>query len=209
MTDFGLLRSAPPLGRRLAAAAWTLGFVATLGTGCVYTRAQSDTPRTATEQLLLTRSMEQVVAEIELPEVAGRPVALEMVSLAEGDTAYLRSELEEALRKAGAILVAPEAADWVLVGFVGTLGTVSRGLDFGIPPIPLGFHTVPGLPLLRFLKQRGYTKLRLAVRDSEGRHVAEHGPVIERAFFEVYNVLFFALRRNDIYPGEELEIAVD
>lgn len=181
-----------------------------LAGGCLYTRYQTDSARSATEQLLLTTSMDRAVARISLPEVAGLNVALELASLAPDEAAYLGASIRERLRTLGARLEFEGEPDLVLVGLVGAIGTASRDLAFGLPalPLPTGGAS-PAFPILRVLKQRGYTKLRVLARHSSGELVPAGGPVFERASFEVYSFLFLALRRNDIYPDEELELAID
>ena len=57
--------------------------------------------------------------------------------------------------------------------------------------------------------QRGYTQLRLVAYDRSGAVVGETETVMGRASFEIYGFLFFAIRRNDIYPGERFQITVD
>ena len=50
---------------------------ASLTSGCIYSRHQTHTGRSATEQLLLTQSIERAVARLELPEVDGLDVAVD------------------------------------------------------------------------------------------------------------------------------------
>ncbi len=45
-----------------------------LSSGCLYQRHQTHSARSATEQLLLTESIERAVARLVLPEVSGRAV---------------------------------------------------------------------------------------------------------------------------------------
>ena len=191
-----------PQRRALAVVAM---LAAALGSGCVYARNLTDTARSATEQLLLTESVERAVDALELPAVAGRKVALEIESLAPEDAKYLEAVTLIRLQNAGARMVPADEAELVLKMRAGALGTVSRQLLFGIPPVPVpnSITTVPGLPIYTVSKQRGYTKLRLVTYDDTGRLVAESGPVMRRASFEVYSLFLFTWYRNDIYPPEE------
>lgn len=187
-----------------------LGLAVALLAGCLYSRHTTHTGRSATEQLLLTESIERAVARLELPAVSGRAVALDVVSLAPEPAAYLDAALRRRLEREGAHVVPAGQAELLLAVRAGALGTVARDLGFGLPslPLPSGGAT-PSLPVFRVLKQRAYTRLRLSARGPEGRHLAESDPVMDRASFEVYSFLFLALRRNDIYPGEEVELAID
>jgi hypothetical protein len=180
-----------------------------LTSGCIYSRHQTNTARSATEQLLLTQSIERAVARLELPEVDDRDLAVETVSLAPDEARYIQAEVEARLRQAGAHVVSPAEAEIIVVVLVSASGTAARELFFGVPPIPLPNGATLGIPLLRVLKQRGYTRLRLVARDSTGAHVLESPPVMERGSFDIYAFLFLALRRNTIYPGEGFDIAID
>ncbi len=181
-----------------------------LGSGCLYQRYQTHSKRSATEQLLLSRAVHQAVARLKLPELAGRRVALETVSLAGPDASYLEGVLVARLRAEGARVVDPGEAELILVVLNGVLGTAGRDLSFGIPPLPLPTGVAsPALSLMRVLKQRGYTQLRLVAYDRSGAAAGETETVMGRASFEIYSILFFAIRRNDIYPGERFQITVD
>ena len=182
---------------------------ASLTSGCIYSRHQTHTARSATEQLLLTQSIERAVARLELPEVDGLDVAVETVSLAPDEARYIQAEVEARLRQAGAHVVSPAEAEIVVVILVSASGTAARELFFGVPPIPLPNGATLGIPFLRVLRQRGYTRLRLVARDATGAHVLETPPVMERGSFEIYAFLFLAVRRNTIYPGEGFDLTID
>ncbi|MFQ5513996.1 MAG: hypothetical protein ACE5FG_06110 [Myxococcota bacterium] len=196
-------------GRRLALAALLLGALALVGSGCAYTRYQTETKRSATEQLLLTQSIERAVSLVALPKVKRRAVHVTTISLAPEEAAYLRVELEAKLRLAGAEIVSADEAEIYIDALVAASGTVARRLSFGVPPLPTPFGTTPGLPFLRILKQRGYTRLSLVVREADGASVSRSEPVMARAHFDLFGLLFLAVRHNSIYPGEGFSIGLD
>lgn len=173
---------------------------------CVTERVRSYTPRTATEQLLLSESAERAVAALALPGVQGLRVAIEVVGLGRGaefhdDLPYLRTALRERLRRAGAIPSAPEDAERTLVARVGALGTTSRTSSFGIPEIPLVVASTPPLNLYRYIGQSGYTVLRTSQYDRDGRPLSEGERVAERTRFREWKIMVFSFRSaGDVYP---------
>jgi hypothetical protein len=180
--------------------------LAHVGSGCIYTRNVTDTPRSATEQLLVSTAIERALDRLELPDVAGKNVSVDVVSLAREDEAtFLKSVAIVYLRRAQATIVEPDEADLRLLLRADTLGTVSRQFVFGIPPVPIpdAAFTVPGLPFVSSLKQRGYAKLRLVTTDQSGNLLAESAPSMQRATFDVFRFLFFSRYSDDIYPDED------
>ena len=55
-----------------------------LVSGCLHKRYHTDSARSATEQLLITESVERAVAGLEIPPVSGRRVAFDVVGLGPG-----------------------------------------------------------------------------------------------------------------------------
>lgn len=178
-------------------------------TGCVYVRYQTQTPRSATEQLLVSRSIERAVEGLELPDVYGKLVSVELASIPGDDAKYLLAELEARLARAGAQVVAVDQAELRVVALVGVIGTAGRSTSWGIPSLPTPFGVTPELPFIKVVKQRGYTRVRVVARDSGGAGVAESEPSLGRASFEVTNYLFVVRSKNEIYPGEENRWGID
>jgi len=180
-------------------------------TGCVYNRYLTNTERSATEQLLISESMHDAVARLEIPAVAGIRTAIEIVSVSTEDEAYLRSLIEQKLRRAGAVIVSGKTAQAVYVVQAGAIGTISREATFGIPSVPLGPGlATPSLPFFRILKQHGYTRLRLAGYDqATGKSLFAGEPVTAQRNFDVYGLFFMVIRQNEIYPGNEIQVTID
>ncbi len=197
--------------RRGAARVLALATLAVLAApGCTYHRYATETPRSSTEQLLVSHAIESAVERLAWPDVAARSVAVETAALNEVDAPYLQAVAETRARALGARVVPREEAELVLLVLAGSLGTASREASFGVPSLPVpGGLVTPEIPFAKILKQRGYARLRLAAYDREGAHVAESAGVLGRASFEIYSLLFFVLRRNDIYPREQLQLGVD
>lgn len=170
--------------------------------GCLYARHVTNTSRSATEQLLLTTSAERALDRLTLPPVDGRRVSLQVITLEKDAAPYLEAATWSRLLAAGARAAEKGSSDLHLVLRAGAVGTISRELVFGIPPVPIpgSATTVPGLPIVSSLKQRGYTQLRVHAEDRTGNFAASAGPITERAVFDVLSLLVFSFQRDDIYP---------
>jgi hypothetical protein len=184
--------------------------IALSSTGCLYSRYASDTRRSATEQLLISGSIDRVVAGLVLPDVRGRSVVVEARSVDTVDMAYLQAALEARLGAAGARIAPAPEAELIVTVLVGAIGTVSRKASFGLPSIPIPTAgATPEIPIVSLLRQRGWARARAVVRTREGVHVAPSADVMARARFDVTSVVFIELRSNDIYPGEEGALAIE
>ena len=209
-------RNAPcQVGRSRAPRARVLAVLGTLlcvsQVGCLYTRYATDTKRSATEQLLVSESIDRVIGELAIPdEVSGRAVAVEIAAVETADTGYLKAALEQRLGAAGARVTAAAEAELVLTAIVGAIGTVSRKASFGLPSLPIpSIGATPELPFVSVVRQRGWTRLRVVLRSRDGGQLASSGQAMARARFDVISILFIELRRNDVYPGEDGSLAVE
>lgn len=179
--------------------------VMTLAAGCTFTRVKSFTPRTATEQLLVSTAFESAVRDVALPEVSGRAVVTKLAILGPGqefwnDATFAQGVLEAAVaRRGGRVVSKEEDADIVLTAIVGSLGTNGRHALFGLPELSLGVVVTPEIALLKVERQNAYARLRLVTRHRDGRLLAESAAVTRRADFNVYTVFFIAFRSSDIY----------
>lgn len=195
-----------PLAGTLAA----LGVCAVATLGCVFVRYQTETPRSATEQLLLSGAIETAIDRLAWPELTGHAVSVESVALNPQDAPYLVAVGERHARTLGARVVAREEAELAVQLQAGAIGTASRQSAFGIPSLPTPFGVpTPQITFLGVTRQRGYARVRLVVFDRDGGRVAESPAVLERKSFDVYSFLFLAVRRNDIYPDESFQLGVD
>lgn len=202
-----LPRVAASPGLRAATLAGVLLAASLALSACSHTRHVTHTPRTATEQLLVTESTERAVKALALPGVEGRRVAIDLVGVAPGaefydDLPYLEATLARRLRDDGAVVVGdPGEAERVLGVRVGALATTSTQSSFGLPEVPLVVGAVPALKIYRTFTQHGFTKLRVTQRDADGTRVAGEEVVMERTRFKVRKLFFLTFRsERDIYP---------
>jgi len=172
--------------------------------GCSFTRIESYTPRTATEQLLVSQAFERAVRAIDLPDLAGRAVAVEMAMMGSGqefasDAAFAKAMVEAAVGRKGGRIVDVKEAELVVTAIVSTLATNGRSALIGLPEIKSTILGIPEIPLLKVLREKGFARLQLVVRDRDGYLTARAGPVMRNTNFNVYSVFFIAFRSSDIY----------
>jgi hypothetical protein len=167
--------------------------------GCAARYPGTDSARSAVEQLLLTTSVDRALAGLELADLEGRRLAVEIVSLGSGeefyvDAPYLGSRLELRLASEGARIVDRPEAEVVARAYVEALGThVTERL--------LGIETY--LPLFDSRRQEGITRVQIVLFDAEGRLLRAAAPGTGKAFFAAERVLFLLpWIRQDILPGE-------
>lgn len=145
--------------------------------GCGTTRSTT-TPRTGTEQLVLTHSWDAAINQIDFRPLAGVPVYLETAAIDGLDKGYLISSIRQAMLESGAQLRAkPEEAAWVVEPRVGAYGTDDSQFLIGVPQMSVP-SILPGIPgaaipemaLLKKTRQKGVAKLALfAYERSSGR----------------------------------------
>jgi len=159
--------------------------------GCGTTRL-TDTRRTATEQLLISDAIDQAVDQIDCTPLAGKEVYFSAASLTSAaDSAYVASTIKQKLLATGCILKENRAdAQYVVETRIGTVGTDSNRLVFGIPAVnvppaltalggtPAPIPTIPEVPLVKKSAQKGVAKLALFAYDQRaGRAYWQSGSV--------------------------------
>lgn len=130
-------------GRQRTAALVLLGLLAA---GCGTTRT-SDTTRTATEQLLISHSIDDTVSRLDFRMLAGKRVYLDPQYL-DGvtDKGYLISSLRQQLLACGCRLQEERSnATYVVEARSGSVGTDSNGMLLGVPQMAIP-SVMPGIP---------------------------------------------------------------
>lgn len=154
--------------------------------GCGTTR-RTDTPRTATEQLLISGAVDEAIDSIQLDALRGAKVFVdEKYAEAMTDLKYVLFRVREKLLEEGALLMpAEDKADVIVQVGVGALGTDRYEVLVGMPevhgigiinpdfPIP---PALPEVPLLKAMNQHGVAKIRIvAFRRNTGQLIALSG----------------------------------
>ncbi len=193
-------------------AAWLASF----GLGCGTTR-WSDTPRTATEQLLLSDAIDQAVNRLDFGALAGKEVYFEPKYL-QGtvDEAYVVSSIRQHLLASGCLLKSSQdEAQYVVEARAGAVGTDRNEFSLGSPSIPM-VAPIPGVPALpaklpevtlaKKTKQRAVAKLAVfAYERKTGRPVWQSGsaPMVSYAG-DAWFLGAGPFQRGDIHEGTSL-----
>jgi hypothetical protein len=185
--------------------------------GCALVQEVSKTPRTATEQLLLSHAIEQALAHLALPLPQDTSVFLEVSGL-QTDRAQLH--LDEQNDKLGVIdnpswdlafvrdLVAGrlgelgyriqtrtnEEVTHVVRVLVQAIGTNQGKTFFGMPPIQsvLIPFSLPQLTLYQELSQLAHARFHVQISEkTTGRYVDATPMLRGNAYYNQYTVLFF------------------
>lgn len=174
----------------------------------------SETPRTGTEQLLLTNAWDSALKKIDLRPLTGVPVYLDTQYVNAIDQGYVISSLRQALLTQGVLLrQKPEQAQWIVEARVGAYGTNSHNVLFGIsqtsiPPTVTGMPTgtIPELPVIKRSNQEGIAKLALFAYDrASGQIVWKSGSSYSKSNAkDVYLGGFGPFQSGSIRKGTEI-----
>ncbi len=125
---------------------WAVLLVVILVTGCGTMRT-SDTARTATEQLLIARSIDDTVSRLDFRLLAGKRVYFDSQYLEKiTDKEYLISSLRQQLLACGCLLQEErKKATYVVEARAGSVGTDSNNMLLGVPQMSIP-SVMPGIP---------------------------------------------------------------
>lgn len=157
-------------------------------TGCGTTR-WSDTPRTATEQLLLSTAIDKSINRLDFGVLADKRVYFDPQYL-QGtiDERYVVSALRQHLLASGCTLCEDRGdADYVVEARSGVVGTDRNETFLGTPPVPVptglvgipaGISTLPQMTVGKNTKQRAVAKIAVyAYNRHTGRPLWQSGSV--------------------------------
>ncbi len=156
----------------------TNGIVALLGfslcVGGCSSRALTNTPRSAIEQLLLSRAVDKALEKLTLPELKDKRVFIDFSNLKAYDQEYIKVATRARMARLGATLVAKaEEAELVAEVASGAVGLEYKSGVVGLPALPVPNSPVPfpEAPLYRTTEQTGIVKLLIFIH-SNGKFVA-------------------------------------
>jgi hypothetical protein len=194
---------------RLYALLLTIGLLAC---GCGTTK-WSDSPRTATEQLLISDAIDRAVSEIDFAALEDRSVYLDTRYIVTTlDQNYLISTLRQHMLASGCIIKdKPEEADYVVEVRTGSLGTNRSDVLLGVPAtnlptaglLPMGSASIPEIALSKRTNQQGVCKIAVFAYDRmSGRPVWQSGnrKVASRAK-DTWLLGTGPFQRGNIYDG--------
>ena len=161
----------------------------TVSTGCGTTK-WSDTSRTATEQLLISSAMDDVIDEFDFYPLTGRKIYIESKGVVSTDKEYLLSLLRQQLAANGTFIQeTKESADYVLEVSTGAVGTNRYELMYGVPEtsvpavLTLGTATtIPEVPFIKRTDQKAQIKLTMwAYNKKTGAIIWQSGEKLKTA----------------------------
>lgn len=180
--------------------------------GCGTTR-WSDTPRTATEQLLISTAVDRAIDNMNFKPLAGKDVYLDAVFL-DGivDKNYVVSSLRQRMLAQGVVLVPDkDSATYVVEARAGAIGTNHHDVLVGIPAlsvpgaamIPGAPTAIPEIPFAKTTDQKGIAKIAaFAYNQRTGQPVWQSGvfPVVSNAK-DTWILGTGPFQRGSIYDG--------
>jgi len=169
----------PQTSRLVAGILWAF-----LPAGCGTTR-MTDSPRAATEMLLVSQAADNAVAQIDFTPLAGKTVFLDATGIEKEiiDKGYLVSLVKQQLVAAGALLYDDKLrAEYIVDLRAGGLGTDRHSVLVGTPAVQLP-SVLPGLPtnipeiaLMKKSDQRAVAKIAVfAYNRISGRALWQSG----------------------------------
>lgn len=153
--------------------------------GCGTTK-WSDSPRTATEQLLVSDAIDRAISEIDFSALADKEVYLDTRFIITAlDQNYVISTLRQHMLASGCIIKdKPDECAYVVEVRTGSVGTNRQDLLFGVPSttlptagfLPTGNATIPEIALMKRTNQQGVCKLAVFAYDRmSGKPVWQSG----------------------------------
>lgn len=146
--------------------------------GCTAAR-QTNTARTAREQLLISNAVDQALAKVDFASFHGQKVLVEEKYLDCTDKGYVIGSIRHRLLLNGATIAAkPEEADIVMELRSGAIGTDDASSYLGIPEIVLpGMLTLPEVKLVTRTRQSALAKLGMVAYDAKTNDLLGAGGV--------------------------------
>jgi hypothetical protein len=163
-----------PKSEHLACAVLALLMVA----GCTTAR-QSNTARTAREQLLISNAVDQALSKVDFASFQGQRVLVDEKYLDCTDKGYVIGSIRHRLMLNGATIAAkPEEADVVMELRSGGVGTDDADSYLGIPQIVLpGMLTLPEVKLVTRTRQSALAKIGMVAYDAKSHQLLGAGGV--------------------------------
>ncbi|HME71899.1 MAG TPA: hypothetical protein VKM54_18815 [Myxococcota bacterium] len=163
-----------------------------LAGACAYSTQISPQEPSASAQLLLVRSLDRAIAQLDVSRLAGRRVAVDVI--AQGGNRDFACELvKKRLRERG-VHVSADAPEERLQVFATVLGTDRGETLIGVPAtyIPIFGVGSPEVSIFKWVRNRGLVELELdALEPQSGEVIDRLGPVVGSAKRDDYTLLIF------------------
>lgn len=179
-------------------------FTVSAFSGCT-TRTTTTPARSATEELLLSTSVDRAMTNADLSIFDHQKVFVDQTYFDSYDPKYAVGTVRDALSREGALLMASAAdADIIVEPRSGGISIDGSQSLIGIPsmgvPIPLaGAVQTPEIAFYKADKQHSYSKIAiLAYAKRSGAHLYSSGSLDGKAYNKYYSLLGISWVRNDI-----------
>jgi hypothetical protein len=182
-----------------------VALVLAVGVTACHTVRQTDPPRTATEELLISTAADRALTNQDFSWLKGRRIFVEDKYFESYDKGYAVSLVRQCLSAGGGLLTPTnDKADLVVEIRSGALSINSAETLFGVPsapvPVPLtGAVQLPEIAFYKSDKEDSIAKFALFVyeRDS-GNFVASRGPYYGGSYYHLYKLLGVNWKRTDV-----------
>ncbi len=200
------VRGCAPAARQLA----LLLFAVLLLGGCSTVR-ETQPPRTATEQLMLSHAAMQSLDQVDFDAVDGADVHVSDDYLSSIDSRFVLGEVRARVLEAGGRLVEQDQPHELIVEPRSAgLGINVRDSVVGIPAIPIplpGIGTIetPELAIFKIERQRGMASLGVVIMTAEGELIDSVRPELGQTIMRDMAILGIRIQRVRDSVPEELE----
>jgi len=188
-----------------------LPLIALAASGCTSAR-ETPPPRTATQELLISRAADHAARQLELGLPKGTKVFLDTSYVDGGDAKYAVAAVRDQLLRQGIRLAANKAGAQIVLDLrIGAL-SVDQDTDlvgtksFDIPvPLSTGSLTFPEIAFWKKYQRIGIAKFAITGYDPRGGGLAATaGPVIGYSQKTHYVLLlFFSRDEDDLIPDDQ------
>lgn len=146
--------------------------------GCT-TAKTSSTPRTATEQLLISNAVDQSLSGVDFAPFAGRNVFVDDKYIDSVDKNYVVGSIRHRLMMQGANVAGKKEDSEITIEVrSGAVGTDTTDMFVGVPEITVpGMVTLPEVRLLSRSSQSGTAKLGLVAYETSSGQVLGSGGI--------------------------------
>jgi len=173
--------------------------------GCAVSYDTTNTPRTATEQLVLAQAFQRSLIDAVVPVRPGQSVAVETTGLT-ADQGYANALIERWLSREGFYVPKDKDGKETLVVRVtlDAFGTLHNQTFFGMPALSSAFvpFAVPKLSIYEASRQRGHARLSMDFLDKKtGQLVSSTSTYEGDAYYNHYIFFFvFSTTLSDLVP---------
>jgi hypothetical protein len=176
--------------------------------GCSTDR-ETDPPRTATEELLISAAADRAAEKLVLDLGPGKKAFLDTTNFEGLDSKYAIAAIRASLLKQGTHFVGDKKdADTIVEIRAGALSIDKHDLLVGLPtlnlPIPLaGQLATPEIALYKSEEQQGVAKFAATAYDAkDGHFIAESTPPLGRSHLQKHVVLLVSWQEDDVHGND-------